>query len=354
MDGGTGFNVAPEVVDRFLNLKQLVAYGTAASMALVVWDFAMTFGLEVELVWCSPKSLPKVVYLLNRYMSILMASAYLLVLFVGEHTALRYVHLFRSNIHGTSSRIYADIFSDVRVYEKSVCRLANPIHSVGTALGFLNASYAWVATALVQAILQIWLYAIYRRARRRRCLILLSATSVVLCLMVAGFFITFASKLRFVPYNALCVDVLADTDMTQPVAKIIDDTMRTKIPPYLLVITMLWTMLTSILLGLIACKASLTYRNRDVPNAGLASILIRDSVVYCVLTFGLQLLNIFMVIFTPYAIYSVGTGFTAVLPNVLANRILVSLRAWEKVREVQYDVDGIPVDQWETMFRIST
>jgi hypothetical protein len=54
----------------------------------------------------------------------------------------------------------------------------------------------------------------------------------------------------------------------------------------------------------------------------------------------------------PYALYSIGAGFNAAIPNIMANRILINMRAWEKYREDRADVDGVDLEEWETMFFI--
>lgn len=39
-----------------------------ASVALFVYDYAITFGMEVELIWMSPWNVMKILYLIQRYM----------------------------------------------------------------------------------------------------------------------------------------------------------------------------------------------------------------------------------------------------------------------------------------------
>ncbi|KAI0090000.1 hypothetical protein BDY19DRAFT_96547 [Irpex rosettiformis] len=75
MDGEDDF---VKIWGKFLFLKQASSYATASSMALIVWEYIATFGQEIELVWCSRWSLSKAVYLLNRYITLLMALLYLI------------------------------------------------------------------------------------------------------------------------------------------------------------------------------------------------------------------------------------------------------------------------------------
>ena len=56
-----------------------------------------------------------------------------------------------------------------------------------------------------------------------------------------------------------------------------------------------------------------------------------------------------MATLTPYALYQIGFGFNVALPSILASRMLIDLRAWERCREDRIDVNGLSLDQWDTM-----
>lgn len=58
--------------------------------------------------------------------------------------------------------------------------------------------------------------------------------------------------------------------------------------------------------------------------------------------------------FTPVALYQVALGFNSVLPSMLSSRILVNLRAWEKCREDRVNADGVELEHWETMLRVTS
>ena len=67
----------------------------------------------------------------------------------------------------------------------------------------------------------------------------------------------------------------------------------------------------------------------------------------------LVLLNVLMVVLTPYALYQIGFGYAVALPSILSSHILLDLRESEKHRVERVDVDGLALDQWETMFHIT-
>lgn len=60
-----------------------------------------------------------------------------------------------------------------------------------------------------------------------------------------------------------------------------------------------------------------------------------------------------MLTFTPTALYQVGLQYNVVLPSILCSRILLHLRAREKGREDRVDVQGVLLDDWQTMFHIT-
>ncbi|KAJ7836385.1 hypothetical protein B0H14DRAFT_1124585 [Mycena olivaceomarginata] len=49
---------------------QVVRYMNVSSVAILVFDYALTFSLEVSLIWKSKWSLPKVLFILSRYSTI--------------------------------------------------------------------------------------------------------------------------------------------------------------------------------------------------------------------------------------------------------------------------------------------
>ncbi|OAX32959.1 hypothetical protein K503DRAFT_776119 [Rhizopogon vinicolor AM-OR11-026] len=53
-----------------MNVQRVLSYPVVASIALVVYDWALIFGQEFELVWMKRWSLMKVLYLSVRYIGI--------------------------------------------------------------------------------------------------------------------------------------------------------------------------------------------------------------------------------------------------------------------------------------------
>ena len=66
------------------------------------------------------------------------------------------------------------------------------------------------------------------------------------------------------------------------------------------------------------------------------------------------LINLVLTLSAPASLYSVAYGFNFALPCVLSSHILLNLRAWEKYREDQVDVQGVNLTEWPTMFHLTT
>lgn len=66
------------------------------------------------------------------------------------------------------------------------------------------------------------------------------------------------------------------------------------------------------------------------------------------------LTNVVITAATPTSLYSAALGFNVAVPWVLSSRILLNLRAWEKYRECQVNVEGVDLTDWRTMFHLTT
>lgn len=63
-----GLALSPDEVIALVHDILLVRYATVVTLALLVYDYALTFDEEKRLVWPTRLSLPKVLFLLNRYL----------------------------------------------------------------------------------------------------------------------------------------------------------------------------------------------------------------------------------------------------------------------------------------------
>ncbi|KAI0793327.1 hypothetical protein C8Q75DRAFT_556143 [Abortiporus biennis] len=77
--------INPEL-ETFIYMKRLTCYMITASMGIIVYDSLITFGQEVELIWRSGFSIPKVVYFIHRYSSLIFAILYIIAAISGTRT----------------------------------------------------------------------------------------------------------------------------------------------------------------------------------------------------------------------------------------------------------------------------
>lgn len=65
----------------------------------------------------------------------------------------------------------------------------------------------------------------------------------------------------------------------------------------------------------------------------------------------MDLLNLLMMTLAPSNMIPAAVGYTIALPCILSSRILLNLREMNRQREDLMDLDGVPLDQWETLIR---
>ncbi|KIJ66396.1 hypothetical protein HYDPIDRAFT_26747 [Hydnomerulius pinastri MD-312] len=146
---------------------ELFGYVQIAVTTAAIYDHALTFGREVELIWKKPPSLVMVFYIVDRYLgdAVLLAGSYC------EGSSLRRPY-FRAN--GTCSMFYG---VNVGKCEQSIllcknCSVLTGSRSVGLRLFQFRAwgtlAYSWAT----QAIMQLRIYAMYRRSKTILALLL--------------------------------------------------------------------------------------------------------------------------------------------------------------------------------------
>lgn len=93
--------IVPEViVERAADIYALKLYFTGA-FAILVYDYVLTFPAEVECVWRAPKSFVSVVFLLNRYISLIFGVVTLISYFspwwtfniCSHYAVIQFIHL---------------------------------------------------------------------------------------------------------------------------------------------------------------------------------------------------------------------------------------------------------------------
>ncbi|KAF8145304.1 hypothetical protein K438DRAFT_2028821 [Mycena galopus ATCC 62051] len=128
---------------------QVVRYMHISSVAILVFDYALTFNLEVSLIWGSKWSLPKVLFLLSRYSPVIDVP---LVLYINITSAVSVQACSRLNAAvswGTAFGISAaQAILIVRTYALSGCR-----RSVGIV--FTSMWAVGLSTTIVLAVFYV-------------------------------------------------------------------------------------------------------------------------------------------------------------------------------------------------------
>ncbi|CAL1696620.1 unnamed protein product [Somion occarium] len=297
MDGAVGVltEQSPEVMT-FYHLKELACDATIASMFLILYDFALTIGQEIELIWRSAWSPPKLVYLLVEP-------------------------------RAKSASIQPIL---TRLLQPS--RLADAQHPV---------------------VVQTWLYALFKRSR---CLIYaLAAAYVTLGALTFTSIYMSMSQLRVVGHSPVCTALRRDVAVGPSIKDLVyAASTSTNIPPFIEA-TLLPSLAYSVfMIGLLTYKATATfYDPRACQKYALATVLIRDSSICCLIIAFFSIVNALLITVMPHDLIQAGVGFGIAVPSIASSRMLLDLRDVDRKRGRVTDVQGVPVSQWETMFHIS-
>ncbi|THH28432.1 hypothetical protein EUX98_g5753 [Antrodiella citrinella] len=211
--------------------------------------------------------------------------------------------------------------------------------------------YAWLTNVFVHLAIQVYIYAVFNK--NRPLTFGLGVAFTVLTLVQCAANVISTSNLRVVETSPVCVTI----HDTIPHDLSLDETLMRaaaqRMHP-LLTSTILCSMAFSLfLLALLAYKSWITFRPKPMRAHDLAAILVRDSAAYFLMILVLTIYNSLLITIAPSEIIQAGVAFEIALPSIASSRLLLNLRAADKRRKKQTDVDGIPVDQWETMFHIT-
>ncbi|KAF9552818.1 hypothetical protein CPC08DRAFT_754541 [Agrocybe pediades] len=270
---------------------QYERYGHLAAGSIALYDYVITFGQEVELIWLERWSVVKVLFLANRY--------YALTSVIWD-----YYGIF-------------DLAASTKV--RPICE------SFSIWQGVTNIA----VNALAQGILQLRIYALYPDNKR------------VLGLMVSTFVASIAASSalswrQIIP--ALSEGAQAGGQLC-----------TVELPPFKFK-QLVWVpmLIFETLLFFLACVKG--YQNFDRKPFGpflfhrscqrLADVLFRDSVIYFA-AIGATHITCFLVwLFLPdFTITPM--AFSVVIPCILANRLVLNLRATARARaELLMNIDG--------------
>ncbi|TCD62948.1 hypothetical protein EIP91_006211 [Steccherinum ochraceum] len=297
----------------YYTLKHASCYTIVACTFLVLYDTVLTIGQEVELIWRSSLTIPGLIYFISRYSSFLFSFVWLLTKISGSPTPAR-------------------------------CQ-----YDTIPIIKLVRLGYQCPSTC--QVTIQVWLWAVFNK--NRQLLFALGSLFLLFASLQFSASVVALSHLRVVEVSPVCVTIRDTVPHNLSLNETLMRAAAMRMPPFSIT-TILFSMTFSIfLLALLAYKSWMTYRPKPICAHELAGVLVRDSVTYCLMILALTIYNSLLITIAPSDLIQAGIGFEIALPSIASSRLLLNLRAADKRRERRTNVEGIHVEQWETMFHIT-
>jgi len=277
-----------DILKNAFTLKQTVRFTTVSSLALMVFDWALSSSDEINLVWSSAWSSAKAIFFLNRYMSLAYCLVYTLV-----------ISAFDASPSSCKTQMYMQAYA------------------------------GWLSLAVVELLLQFWLSALYQPSRK--WIIFMSTTYSALAMSSFIAISLSLSQMNVELEIPSCLLTRANlNDTLDDVAQKLSKPRPTPTLYLALVPSIVYEMCLLALLVRRAwqCHASSRPVNEKRSyHSSVSGVLVKDSVIYFVITFIVHLCNALIWTFAPSQLFSIGVGFTCALPAIFGSRLLLDLRA---------------------------
>jgi len=274
-DSALGFTV-----NELLNYKAS-QYVSVAGLVVLLWDYFLTFHDEVQLIWRAPLSIPKLLFLFNRY----AVPTSLIVLTYA------------------TSGLSDDILSD------SFCQTW---FGIGVVLGMLS-----IGTSNFLVLLRLWVLWDRRTSLVVSTLILFVTTQITSIVCTAYVVANMMSLMVFNPILHSCM-------LSGKVSFVI-----------------LWSpgVVFELMVFIMTCWNAL---DRPLPqHAKMARVMYRDGSTYFFVLFGLRLINLVLSIVSPLSLMFLGVFFIWCACNVTLSRLILNLR---RVTAEESEVEEIHID----------
>ncbi|KAJ7050358.1 hypothetical protein C8F01DRAFT_1264234 [Mycena amicta] len=280
---------------------QTIRFAQLASSAIIIFDHAITLDEEVELIWKSSWSMGKVLFIINRY--------YTLISVCVNNYAL-----------------FSPSLSDsVSIHQ--VLALPSPPDSQSySCLAFFRWQ-GWtglIAFMIAEVILQMRLYALYYLNKK------------VLALMLSLFVLCSATS------AAIMGTVLNGISSTAHPIPDVTFCRPNNVPHYFFAFWLPVLLFESLLCVLALYRGFQTFRaSVSLYQSGrhLVAILIRDSVLYFLVMFATYLTNLLVWLIARPSLLEVPVAFSVALSCCLGNRIVLN------VREVKSEMDSAAAEE---------
>ncbi|KAJ7490133.1 hypothetical protein B0H11DRAFT_2009591 [Mycena galericulata] len=264
-------------LETVVNHTAISHYTIVSSLCLYVYDFILTFPIEVEYFWGSPWSLVKALFFWNRYFTF---------------PVVVFLTFSEINRHPTANLCFAG-------------QATNIILSI-------------ICVGGAQVIMQLRVHALYGQNRTLK---------IVLSTL---FFMALCSEL-----GIISAKLATDHVSIEAIPFLIDplELCDESVPKFFIGYPIPMMIFDTVLLILVSYKAYLiqradTYAATDKSWTGsrLMRVMFRDSVIYFLCTVGINLFNVLIWALGPYDLFTVGTAWAVTVPSMAASRILFNMR----------------------------
>ncbi|KAF8148397.1 hypothetical protein B0H34DRAFT_262319 [Crassisporium funariophilum] len=271
----------PQLLEAFYRM-QLVSSFDVAAASMFLWDYLLTFDMELQLVWLSRWNFVKVLYLVQRYMPF-VDTVWLRVL--HHHLGIR--------LSTTYCHVLADFSGGMFI------------------VGF----------AASELLLTLRTWAVWNRSRRLAFVLPILYIGCWGC----GFWFSylFLSSLEFGEINHPgfigCFITAANGILTG-----------------CWIVLIVWDALTLVLMIIPGVEA---YRSRK--HTRLYEVVYRDGVLYYVCLFGLSCVNIILIKTLPATYINLLSSLERCLHSMLSSRVLLHIRAQANAAKGPHWADGL-------------
>jgi len=241
-------------------------YATVASLALLLFDYTLTFSQEVDLVWRRRLTWGKVLFLTTRYFGIL------------SHVFNTGVYL--NNTAGTSFCLFATRFQT---------------GSSNVVLWLVEFTFA----------IRVWL--LYNRSN----VVLFSLVILYLCSITT--------------VATMCVKALLHHAILQRPGPFLSGCYG-EIPSYFFNVLIAPAITTSVLMGLTAYKTIQTMKESGAQKPPMVQLLLRDGILYFIAVFAVLIANIMIFHLARVTLSTFATGFFVAIPCMVGSRLFLNVR----------------------------
>lgn len=262
---------------------QATRYLSGAGLVLLLYDHLLTFSAEIELIWAAHWSVPKVLFLLIRYLV--------------PSTVIIHIHLLSGIANSHVSNTFCVIWYDISLYLFQI--------SVGIS-NFLVLLHLW----------NLW-----------------ERTPRFICWTLAFFVLTVIANIALTT-----VAVLTTSHQLY-----FNHALRTCVMMDRARVLMLWAPCMAFEVTVLSAMVYNALSRPRCPHTAVAKVLYHDGITYFIILFSLRLTNLLLASIAPVSLILLGVFFIWCCMTMTVTRMILNLRKFARVRSRMAELqDGSP------------